>query len=240
MARGDASGTATNGRRDHSTRPVQTAPRKTTTYHARWQPARHAPRQPARRRRGDVHDTATISRRDNSTPSISCDPAGARLRTKLTLIKQYNPAQQIQLPNIPCIMFNIKISLHSHEILSSKPMPDASASFCIPFRIFSKAITLMFSKQSKSPNRADGQPASNIQLKLHPHQAIKEEQLLTLSLVQNPCSFSCDEKHQLRKDKNQNISPWLNSARGTLQFDLFGDYLDRQTDGRTLQVEKVR
>jgi hypothetical protein len=70
-------------------------------------------------------------------------------------------------------------------------MPDASASFCKPFRIFSKAITLMFSKQSKSPNRADGQPASNIQLKLHPHQAIKEEQLLTLKLVQNPCSF-CD------------------------------------------------
>ena len=25
----------------------------------------------------------------------------------------------------------------------------------------------------------------------------------------------------------------FNLARGTLQFDLFGDYLDRQTDGRT-------
>ena len=185
--------------------------------------------------------------RGNSTPSLSCDPAGARPRTKLTSIKQYNPAQQIQLPNIPYIMFNIKISVHSHEILSSKPMPHASASFCKPFRIFSKAITLILSKQSKSPNSADGQPASKIQLKLHPNRAIKEEQLLTLSLVQNPCSFSCNEKHQLRKDKNHNCAPLITSqehnkrkgkrwARGTLQFDLFGDYLDR----RTLQVEKVR
>jgi hypothetical protein len=110
----------------------------------------------------------------------------------------------------------------------------------------------MLSKQSKSTNRADGQPASNIQLKLHPHQTIKEEQLLTLSLVQNPCSFSCNEKRQLRKDKNHNCAPLITSqdttnlspyrsrkgkrwARGTLQFDLFGDYLDRHA----LQVEKV-